>query len=159
MNLMPHAGDELLNPLTGERIVFRKTAAETDGRLLEMDDFWTRPGQRAAEHAHPEMQEGWAVVAGSACFRIGGVERTAGPGEVLVAPAGVRHLAWNPTEEPVQLRIQMSPALGWEMFVERLFALASAAHAEQRVAPDATRLRDLLREFPREIALVAASGG
>jgi hypothetical protein len=33
--------DELFNPLTGERIVFRKTAAETGGVLLEMDDFWT----------------------------------------------------------------------------------------------------------------------
>lgn len=47
---MARAGDELVNPITGERIVFRKTAAETAGRLLEMDDFWTQPGHRAPEH-------------------------------------------------------------------------------------------------------------
>jgi quercetin dioxygenase-like cupin family protein len=107
---MVRAGDELVNPITGERIVFRKTAADTGGTLLEMDAFWTRPGHRAPEHGHPGMQERWEILAGTACFRIGGVERTAGPGEVVVAPVGVRHLAWNPTEEPVHLRIQMSPA-------------------------------------------------
>ncbi len=50
---MARAGDELVNPITGERIVFRKTAADTDGTLLEMDDFWTQPGHRAPEHVHP----------------------------------------------------------------------------------------------------------
>jgi antitoxin PrlF len=44
---MARAGDELVNPITCERIVFRKTAAETGGALLEMDDFWMRPGHRA----------------------------------------------------------------------------------------------------------------
>jgi quercetin dioxygenase-like cupin family protein len=156
--LMARAGDELVNPITGERIVFRKTTSETAGRLLEMDDFWTQPGHRAPEHVHPEMQERWEVLAGTASFQIGGVERIAQPGEVVLAPPGVRHLAWNPTDEPVHLRIQMSPALGWEVFVERLFALASDGHRAQQGAPDPGLMLELLHEFPREIALVPASG-
>lgn len=156
---MACAGDELFNPLTGERIVFRVTEAETDGALLEMDDYWTRPGHRAPEHAHPEMQERWEVIAGTACFRIGGIERTAGPGEVVVAPVGVPHLAWNPTEEPVHLRIQMSPALEWERFVKRLFTLAINAHQHGQETPDPSHTVELLREFRREITMTSPNGG
>jgi hypothetical protein len=85
---MASAGDELVNPITGERIVFRRTAAETDGRLLEMEAFWTRPGRRAAEHVHPEMQERWDVIAGTPSFRIDDVEWTAGPASSSGASGG-----------------------------------------------------------------------
>lgn len=149
---MVRTGDKLVNPASGKRIVFIQTAADTDGRLLEMDNFWTRPGHRTPEHIHPEMQERWEVVVGTACFRVGGVERTAGAGEVVVAPPGVPHLAWNPTAEPVHPRIQMRPALRWERFIERLFALASDGDTDERGMPDPTLMNGLLREFPREIA-------
>ena len=155
---MARAGDELVNPVSGERIVFLRTAADTDGRLLEMDDFWTRPGHRTAEHIHPEMQECWEVIAGSVCFRIAGVERIAGPGEVVIAPAGVPHMAWSLDTAPVQLRIQMRPALRWEQFIERLFALARNSHTDERGMPDPSLMVELLGEFPREIAPAPSAG-
>jgi hypothetical protein len=34
---MAKAGDELVNPLTGLKTVFRKTAQETSGELLQVD--------------------------------------------------------------------------------------------------------------------------
>jgi len=128
------------NPATGERIEF---VSETDD-LLELDDFWTRPGHRAPAHLHPEMEETWRVVAGTAGFRIGERELRAGPGEAVVAPPGVTHVAWNPTDEPVQLRIEMRPALRWREFTERLFALPPG---------DAGAALALVREYPREIRL------
>ncbi len=158
IELMAHAGDELVNPITGERIVFRKTAADTGGILLEMDDFWTRPGHRTLEHIHPEMQERWEVVAGRVCFRVAGVERIAGPGEVVTAPAGVPHTAWSLDAAHVHLRIQMRPALCWEMFVERLFALARDGHIDERGRPDPALMVELLQDFPRELAPAPASG-
>jgi mannose-6-phosphate isomerase-like protein (cupin superfamily) len=136
---MPRTGDSIENPATEERIVFLRTAADTGGELLEMDAHWPRPGQRAAEHVHPEMEERWEVVSGRAGFRIGGVESFAGPGESVVAAPGVPHLAWNASDGPTHVRIQMRPALRWEEFVERLFA-------------DPSKVVELLREFPREIA-------
>jgi len=156
---MAHAGDELVNPITGERIVFRKTAADTDGTLLEMDDFWTQPGHRTPAHVHPEMQERWEIIAGTACFRVAGVERIAGPGGVVVAAPGVPHQAWNPAVEPVHVRIQMRPALRWETFVERLFALASDGPRGERGTPDPVPMLELLREFSREIVLASTSDG
>ncbi|MHB1538129.1 MAG: cupin domain-containing protein [Solirubrobacteraceae bacterium] len=156
---MACAGDELFNPLTGERILFRATAIETGGELLEMDDYWTRPGHRALEHVHPGLEERWQVIAGVACFRIDGVETTAAQGEVVIAPPGALHLAWNSTGQPVHLRIQMQPALEWERFVERLFRLATDAHNRRQETPDPSLRAGLLREFPREIALPQPGSG
>ena len=85
------------------------------------------------------MEERYEVVSGTAAFRIDGEERTAGPGEVVAVPPGTRHLAWNPTQGEVRLRVEFRPALRWEEFVVRLFA------GDEPVA-------DLMREFRREIA-------
>jgi quercetin dioxygenase-like cupin family protein len=154
---MARQGEELLNSITGERIVFLRTSADTGGALLEIDDFWGQPGHRAPEHVHPGMQERWEILAGTARFRVGGVERTAGQGEVVVAPAGVPHLAWNPATEPVHLRIQIRPALRWEQFVERLFALSNDARSRGLDGPDPMSIVELLREFPREISVAGAA--
>ncbi|HEX8054220.1 MAG TPA: cupin domain-containing protein [Thermoleophilaceae bacterium] len=135
---MPGAGDTLENPATGERITFLRTAADTGGDLLEMEDVWVRPDHATAPHLHPRMEETWEVVSGRAGFRIGDDELEAGPGERVVAPRGVVHSAWNLSGGETRLRITMRPALRWEQFVERLFT-----------APGP----ELLREFADEIQL------
>jgi mannose-6-phosphate isomerase-like protein (cupin superfamily) len=132
---MAHEGQTVENAATGERITF---VSITDD-LLVMDDVWPRPGHRAIEHVHPEMEERWTVIEGRAAFRIGAEELELNAGEWVVAPPGVPHLAWNPTDAPVRLRIEMRPALRWAEFTERLFGGDPPA--------------ELLREFSREIAL------
>src|SRR3954471_357553 len=135
---MASAGDTVVNPRTGERVTFVKAAADTGGELLELHLVWPRPGRRAPAHVHPEMEERYEVLSGTAAFRIGGHEQTAGPGEVVTVPPGTTHLAWNPTGEPVHLKVEFRPALRWEEFVVRLFA--------------GDPVPDLMREFAREIA-------
>jgi quercetin dioxygenase-like cupin family protein len=127
--------DSVENPATGERVTFVSSSAQ----LLVMETVWPRPGHRAPEHLHPGMEERWTVLSGRARFRIGGDEVEAGPGDTVVAPPGMPHLAWNPTGAEVRLRIEMRPPLRWRELVERLFAGESPAA--------------LLREFPRELAL------
>jgi quercetin dioxygenase-like cupin family protein len=134
-----HAGQTVANPQTGERITFVSIADE----LLVMDDVWTRPGHRAPEHVHPEMEERWRVVSGRAAFRVGGEEIEAGPGDEVTAAAGTPHAAWNAADGEVRLRIEMRPALRWAEFTERLF----------RGDPPSALLRDFSREVtlpPRE---------
>ena len=110
-------GERFENPRTGEIV---EIIQETED-LLVMDVTWPRPGQRATTHVHPLMQERWTVVEGRAAFAIDDVHSEAGPGETRVAEAGQKHLAWNPSNEPVRLRIEMRPALRWAEFVRRLF--------------------------------------
>jgi mannose-6-phosphate isomerase-like protein (cupin superfamily) len=149
---MSPTGEEIANPVTGERIVFLRTATDTGGELLELDDFWSRSDHRVLEHVHPEMAERWEVVAGLVRFRIDGVERTAAPGDVVIAPAGVRHLGWNIGDGPAHLRIQMRPALRWAEFVTRLFAAAREGRTDEQGTPEPPLLAELLSEFRREIA-------
>ena len=73
------------------------------------------------------MEERYEVLRGRAAFRIGDVERHAGAGETVIVPPGTPHLAWNPTDDVVELRITMTPALRWAELVERLFAGEDAA--------------------------------
>jgi mannose-6-phosphate isomerase-like protein (cupin superfamily) len=136
---MASAGETVVNPATGERVTFVKTAADTGGELLELELVWPRPGRRAPAHVHPEMEERYEVLEGTAAFRIGDRECTARAGDVVTVPPGTTHLAWNPTDGPVRLKVEFRPALRWEEFVVRLFA------GHEPVA-------ELMREFRREIA-------
>ncbi|MCW5889263.1 MAG: cupin domain-containing protein [bacterium] len=123
------------NPRTGEQVAF---VAETLD-LLVMDVLWTRPGHRAVEHLHPGMEERFAVVEGRAAWRLGGeggANVDGGPGTVVTVPPGVVHLAWNPTDAPVRLRIEMRPALRWREFTTRLFAGESPAALLAEFAPE-----------------------
>jgi quercetin dioxygenase-like cupin family protein len=127
----------ITNPRTGEQVTF---VAETSGALL-MDVVWARPGHRASAHVHPGMEERFTVTAGRAAFRIDGrADLVAGAGETVVVPPGTAHLAWNPTDGPVHLRIEMRPALRWAQFTRRFFAGEDpagllAAFADEVVLP------------------------
>lgn len=149
---MARAGDEIFNPVTGERIVFLRTAADTGGELLEFDDFWTKPGHRAPEHVHPKMEESWQVLSGSPSFRIGGKELPATAGDVVVAPPGVPHMGWNAGGDEVYVRVRMRPALRWEEFMVRLFAMAEVGETDENGIPEPALIMPLLAEFRDEIA-------
>ena len=135
---MDRGGGVIENPATGERLRFLRTAADTGGELLEMENVWVRPDHATVPHVHPRMEETWEVVSGRAGFRVGEREVEAGPGETVVAPPGVVHHGWNLGGGETVLRIMMRPALRWEEFVVRLFT-----------APGP----ELLRDFPDEIRL------
>jgi mannose-6-phosphate isomerase-like protein (cupin superfamily) len=106
------------NERTGEQVEFVLETPE----LLRMEVTWPRSGARAIRHAHPGMEERWEVLEGRAAFEVDGVTVESGPGSWVVAPKGRPHLAWNPTDEPVRLQIEMRPALRWAEFVRKLFA-------------------------------------
>ena len=59
---MARAGDELVNPVTGLRTVFRKTAQDTGGGLLQVawigDPGWTT----GPDHVHPHQEERFEVI-------------------------------------------------------------------------------------------------
>ena len=65
--------------MTGERVVFLDTAADTNGKLVRME-FFVRPGGFvAAEHVHPKQEERFTIADGEAHLRIRGTERVARP--------------------------------------------------------------------------------
>lgn len=142
----------LVNPATGERIHVLATGDRTDGRLLVLESEWTRPGHRAPEHFHPTQQEHFTVLEGAARFVVAGSEHHLQVGDSLLVGPGVSHRGWNPTDEPVRLRIEFTPALRWLEFVRQLFALAATRPGDY----DA-RLTRLMREYRDEIQVPGRS--
>jgi quercetin dioxygenase-like cupin family protein len=146
------SGETISNLVTGEIITFVQTAAETGGELLELHDTWTRPGQRAAPHVHPKMEERFEVVSGRAGVVVDGDEHELGPGDALAVPPGTPHVAWNAADGETRIKLEFRPAGRWEEVVERLFALARQGLTDARGVPEPRSLAELLAEFADEIA-------
>lgn len=145
------ARDEIIeNAATGERVRFIRTAAETGGELIVIEDHWTRPGHVVPRHVHPGMEERWTVIEGTVAYTVDGIDTVAGPGDSVTAPPGVLHSARDAGNGEVILRIEMRPPLRWESFIRQLFALASE-ELDHDVA--ARSLSELFGEFAPEIRL------
>ncbi len=138
------------NGVTGERVRFIRTAAETGGELLVMEDHWTRPGHVVPRHIHPGIEERWTVIEGTVAYTVDGIETIVGPGDSVTAPPGIPHSARDAGNGEVIVRIEMRPPLRWEDFVRQLFALAGE-DLEDDVA--ARSVFELLGEFQPEIEL------
>lgn len=149
---MANAGDELINDVTGLRTVFRKTAADTNGELLEVD--WIgKPGWRAGDlHVHPLQEERFEVLSGTLRSSIDSVEATHATGDVVTAPAGSVHTVWNAGDETVHVRVTFTPALRSETVLEILAALANDGKTDRAGNPKDPLLGAvLMQEFRDEI--------
>ena len=54
---MAYTGQIVDNPVSGERIIFRRTAADTGGELLEIDLELAPDGHVPGKHVHPVQEE------------------------------------------------------------------------------------------------------
>ncbi|HLO33114.1 MAG TPA: hypothetical protein VK249_28465 [Anaerolineales bacterium] len=123
---MPHTGQTLNNPYTGERIIFEQTEQGTGGTLVAFEHFMSpRTKPTFPEHVQLNQEERFEIIAGSARYRLAGVERQAQAGETVVIPPGAIHInCWNAGPEELQMRHSFRPALGTDLFFETLFTLA-----------------------------------
>ena len=97
---MAYAGQTIQNPVSGERIHFLRTSADTAGELLEFELELTPDGHVPGAHVHPEQEERFHVLEGTMKFRLGMRTIVAGPGESVVVPAGRVHKFANGGDGP-----------------------------------------------------------
>jgi quercetin dioxygenase-like cupin family protein len=149
---MAHAGQVLHNPASGERITFRRTAAETGGELVEID-LELPPGGRVPGglHRHPVQDERFEVLRGTMRFRMGHARVVAEAGEVVVVPAGVRHDFANAGDEEALVRVEIRPALEMERLFETAVALAEQGRTMMGGVPRPLDLALFVREFEQEV--------
>jgi quercetin dioxygenase-like cupin family protein len=135
------AGQEI-HGQDGFRLRLVRTAAETDGELLEMEATYGGTGSLPPEHFHPRQVERFEVLEGTVRAIIGGTERRYGRGETFEVPAGTPHQMT--AEVPSHMRWEIRPALRTAEFFERLYG----ADDSERVAAS---IADLLAEFSDEV--------
>ena len=120
---MARAGDTIDIPHTGERIVFRKTTAETDGEFLQLD-FFVNPGGFAPRmHVHATVEERVTVVSGRVRIWVAGKQRVLGPGESGIFPARLPHTFSAEGEEQLHAIVDVVPAGNFETVFETVFGL------------------------------------
>jgi mannose-6-phosphate isomerase-like protein (cupin superfamily) len=150
---MPQTGRMLLNPATGQRLVVRRTAAQTRGRLLEIDVFYPPGGHRPLDHLHPHQEELFEILAGTLGARLDGRETSLTASDVLVIPAGTPHALWNCGAEEVHAVWHTYPALHTEELLETLCTLGRAGKADRYGWPGLLQAAVLLRAYQRELRL------
>jgi mannose-6-phosphate isomerase-like protein (cupin superfamily) len=130
---MAAAGQAFENPVTGEKMVFGKTARDSNGMLLEIE-FWIKPnsGRGLPAHFHPYFDERFEILGGSAHYIVGTVEHPANAGDLIVLPKGIPHVhPWNVGNDVLHVRKitqfdrpDKGLLLKSEEFFETLYALA-----------------------------------
>lgn len=104
---MLKAGDVIENPVMGLRVLFCKTARDTNGAFVEVE-YFNKPftGKGAAPaHLHPTMTERFEILRGTARYRLGKEEREAQADDMLIFPRGVPHLhPWNSSADELHMR-------------------------------------------------------
>jgi quercetin dioxygenase-like cupin family protein len=149
---MAYRGQTLENPASGERITFRRTAAETNGELVAIDLELPR-GARVPGglHIHPKQEERFEVVKGTMRFRKRRKRVVAGPGEVVIVPPGLPHDFGNVGDEPAIVRVDIRPALKMEQLFETAVALAEEGRTMMNGIPKPLELALFTREFENEV--------
>jgi quercetin dioxygenase-like cupin family protein len=137
---MIRAGDSIVNPVTGERLVWELTSHDTGGEYTLFETFVEPGGAVAAAHVHPYQTEIFTVVEGRLGVKRGREKLELGPGEVALIDPGTPHKFWNAGDTTLRFRAEVRPALQFESLIETMFGLAAAGKTNRKGMPSPLRL-------------------
>jgi quercetin dioxygenase-like cupin family protein len=120
---MTRAGDVIVNPATGDKIKFLKTARETKGELLQFQEWLKVGGVGPPEHIHPRQEEHFLVVKGTMGVSLNKKEHILKEGQEITVPRGAAHRWWNAGDVELDHISEFRPALRFDAFLQTLFAL------------------------------------
>ena len=130
----------LANPVTGERMTFIETAADTDGERVVIELRADPGGAVAAAHLHPSQWETFTVVSGTLGAKIAGRKAELGAGQTIGVAPGVSHTWWNAGDDELVFRCEIRPALQFESLIETMFSLAADGKTNRKGMPNPFRL-------------------
>jgi len=136
--------EELIDPIRGQRLVFRRTAQETHGALVEVEAFYQPTSVASPAHLHPHQEEYFEVLSGSMTIRVNDQENIYHAGQTFGIPAGTAHAMWNGSEAETHLRWQTWPALHTEAFFEIMWGLAQEGKTNKAGVPNLLQLAVIL---------------
>jgi len=146
--MAPKAPNELDNH-AGERIVFLQTARDTDGALLEFDAYLDPGAPGPPRHVHLHQEERFQVLGGTMRVSMGDLETVLEEGGEAAISRGTPHTWGNAGGSNLQARVRLTPAVGFEDFLRRSFALM----ADKEGVLDVEALEPLLAEFEDQYRL------
>jgi quercetin dioxygenase-like cupin family protein len=137
---MIRAEETIENPLTGERLLFHVTAADTNGESVVVEVSVRPKGFVASAHVHPFQSERFEVRAGTVGFKLGRKKILAKPGDVVLVAPGIAHKFWNAGDSEARFVTEIRPALQFERLIETMFGLAADGKTNRKGMPSPLRL-------------------
>lgn len=148
---MAYSGQTITNPVSGETITFRKTAADTNGEYLEIDLELTPDGAVPGIHVHPHQEERFEVISGRMKFQKGFKKVEAGPGETVTVEPGTAHKFENAGDEKAYVRVTVTPALKMEELFETTVQLAEEGRTNKKGMPKPMDFALFVTEYRDEV--------
>ena len=142
---MIHTDDRLENPVTGEVMIFHRTARDTDGEAVLVETIVRPRGFVAAAHVHPRQTERFEVLDGELGLQVGADTIQAGSGETVTVAPGTAHRFWNAGQTDVRFLCEVRPALQFESLIETMFTLAEQGKTNRKGMPNPFRLAVIAR--------------
>jgi mannose-6-phosphate isomerase-like protein (cupin superfamily) len=142
---MIRSGDTIHNPVTGERITFHQTSAETNGEAVVIECRVQPHGFVAAAHVHPSQTERFNLIDGRLGMKVGRKRLLLERGDVAVVEPGTPHKFWNMGHDEVRFVCEVRPALQFESLLETMFALAADGKTSKKGMPNPLRLAVIAR--------------
>lgn len=148
---MAYTGQVIENPVSGERITFNKTAADTGGELLSITLELSPDGAVPGLHVHPSQEERFEVVSGRMKFRKGIKTVVAEAGDVVTVEPGTAHKFQNIGDEPVIANVEVRPAGRMEELFETAVELAEEGRTNKKGMPKPLDFAVFTKEFRNEV--------
>ena len=147
-------GDKITNARTGQTMTFLKTAAETNGALLQIECFSPPSAVKEPEHIHPLQENIFTMMSGSCNFSINGKEQIVRPGQTIKIPPGTRHYFWNAGNEVAHYIQEFKPALEIDGFFETFFALSRDGKLNDQGIPNFFHASIIMLQYKNEIRVL-----
>jgi uncharacterized protein YndB with AHSA1/START domain/quercetin dioxygenase-like cupin family protein len=141
------ANDVLEMKPLGLTVRFLRTAAETNGEVLEMEVTGRPRGFLAQRHVHGTQVERLEVVSGTMKVGIGGREHVLTAGQSIGVPAGTPHTQVPAGDGPGVVRIEVRPAGRTQAFLERLAELCREGKITRMGFPRPVAGAELVLEY------------
>lgn len=140
------------NPVTGEKITWLETSADTGGSYVLFDLEVKEGGKVAVRHVHPGQDETFLIQTGKLKLEMNGTVKLYGPGDAVTIPKGTPHEWWNNGDGPLQMQVRFSPALKTEIFFEQFFGLARDGKTDEKGSPSFMQIMAMCNEYRIYIA-------
>lgn len=150
------AGDKILDA-EGYGLVFRKTAADTDGELLEVDAYYRPQSTMPPRHYHPQQEEEFTVVRGEFRVLLGDELHTYHRGDTFRVPAGISHSMHNVADHKGHLVWRVRPALNSEGLLAVTWKMERDRQSMSLGLREILHLAVILQAYREELRL--SSGG
>jgi len=134
----------------GEQLTFTGVSRRADGEYADAEGV-AQPGAGAPMHVHYLQDEAIQVVSGRLGYQVLGREaQYAGPGELVVWPAGTAHKWWNAGNTELRTTGWCRPPHNVEFFLGALFASTK----ENGGRPGLFDVAFLMTRYRREYAML-----